>query len=94
MEHDIKTVIEQCRNVLSGIGMDTMSCLGDIHETMEKILESLETLPKRMCDEMESREEIKKQLKIKEIQQELEFHNIHAKEINKMMYGFKNMDKE
>jgi len=60
------------------------------NQSLEKrfdiLINLLETLPKRMCDELEKRHELNKAL---QVQSEIEFYSNNADEINEFMYGFK-----
>lgn len=54
---------------------------------LDLIINLLETLPQRMCNEFEKREEIRKTIRLKELTAEMEFLREHNSQINKMMYG-------
>lgn len=58
--------------------------------TLEKqlnlVINLLETLPKRMCDEMEKRHEIRKEF---QIQSEIEFYANNHDELDKFLQEFK-----
>ena len=55
---------------------------------LKEIADLLYSLPERMCDEMEKRDAIQKAKKLKELQDEIDFHHANLAEINKFMYGF------
>lgn len=60
----------------------------EIVEELVCIAKLLEQLPKRICDEMEQREALRKEMQIKDIQKQIEFYSTNINEINKMMYGY------
>lgn len=62
-----------------------------IEKQLNLVINLLETLPKRMCDEMEKRHEIRKAF---QIQAEIEFYAENHEEIDRFLQGFscKKMD--
>lgn len=54
---------------------------------LRMIIHLLESLPFRMADEIEKREDLKKQMEIKRINSELDFLHNNQRELNKMMFG-------
>lgn len=60
-----------------------------------KLVELVESLPQRMCDEMEKREEVSKKLRMKQAEEMLESYRKSGEEINKMMYsGLINLERD
>lgn len=62
-----------------------------IEKQLELVINLLETLPKRMCDEMEKRHEIRKAF---QRESEIEFYAENHEELDKFLQGFsyKKMD--
>ena len=62
-----------------------------IEKQLELVINLLETLPKRMCDEMEKRHEIRKAM---QFESEIEFYANNHDELDKFLQGFsyKKMD--
>lgn len=58
-----------------------------IQRQLDLVINLLETLPKRFCDEMEKRESIQKEKKCKKIQADLDFYAQNVNELNKFMSG-------
>jgi len=65
-----------------------------IEDLLLKITFQLENMPIAICDEMERRQEVRKQLEIKRMQDDMDFYHSNLKEINKMMYGVKDNDEQ
>ena len=59
----------------------------NIDEQLNKLIELLETLPKRLSDEMENRDALMRAENLKRIQADIEFHNENIKQINEMIFG-------
>lgn len=57
-----------------------------LEKQLSLVINLLETLPKRLCDELERRHEISEKLKI---QSEVEFYSSNADEIREFIDGFK-----
>jgi type III secretory pathway component EscV len=47
----------------------------------------LETMPQRIMIELEKREELKKALRMKQAQEDLDFQIEHMHQLNRLMYG-------
>lgn len=60
-------------------------------KTLVDIFFSLQSLPERICNEMERREGLKKAQRMKELTAEMEFLREHNAQINKMMFGYENV---
>lgn len=60
-------------------------------KTLVDILMAIENLPFRICNEMQRREELKKAQRMKELTAEMEFLREHNAQINKMMFGYENV---
>jgi hypothetical protein len=55
-----------------------------LERKIDLMINLLETLPKRIADEMDLRESIKKATEVKRIQQDVEFHKIMIRELNEL----------
>lgn len=58
-----------------------------IETALNEIISLLETLPERMCDEIEIRQEVKKALEVERIKQDIEFYQSNLAVINRAMFG-------
>lgn len=56
-----------------------------ISRQLEEIISLLKKMPVLICDEMEKRQQIRKELEIKRIQEDMEVARHNLKEIDKMM---------
>jgi hypothetical protein len=59
----------------------------EIECLLEALRVTIYMLPKLMCDEMEKREEIRKELRTKRLQEQMDFYKENMDEINKFMFG-------
>lgn len=59
----------------------------NIDAKLDSIISLLETLPQRMCDEIEIRQEVKKALEVERIKQDIEFYQNNLAVINRAMFG-------
>ncbi len=58
-----------------------------IERQLEIVINLLENMPSRICDEIEKREEIKKAIRMKELTLEMNCLREQNAQINKMKYG-------
>jgi len=58
-----------------------------IEKKLDLLINLLETMPQRMMVELEKREELKKALRLKELQSEIDFRHEHMNELNRIMFG-------
>lgn len=66
-----------------------------LEKQLDLVISLLETLPERMCDEIERRHEAKKVLEKLRLEADIEFHYNNISTLNKAIYGYeKKEDKE
>lgn len=58
-----------------------------LEKQLDLVISLLETLPERMCDEIEVRQEVKKALEVERIKLDIEFYQSNLATINRAMFG-------
>ncbi len=65
-----------------------------LERQLDLLIRHLEELPKKICDEFESRSSLKREIQVKELQAEIDFHKKNIDEINKMISVYPEDDAE
>ena len=59
----------------------------NLEEKLDSIISLLETLPQRMCDEIEVRQDVKKALEVEKLKENIEIYKNNIEEIQKLIFS-------
>ncbi len=59
-----------------------------IERQLDLVINLLESLPNRMCDALDKRQELLKAMEMERVKADIEFYSNNRREINKMMFGY------
>lgn len=61
---------------------------------LDLVINLLESLPDRMCEALDKRQELLKAMQVERVKADIEFYSNNRREINKMMFGYTDPDIE